>query len=129
MVAHILSSLPICLHLAEPVLVNRAIQRLQVGLLTHLRVTLIRRSHLHVRQIEGLLICLVRCVHLALEIPRWRVTGVFMALYLLLQLILSNQVLVPRRVVVVGEELREQEVHVGALGTVRVRVLAFVQLL
>ena len=30
----------------------------------------------------------------------------------------------PRRVVVVGEELREQQVHVGALGTVRERVLA-----
>lgn len=30
-----------------------------------------------------------------------------MALYLLLQLVLSNQVLVPRSVIVVGEELRE----------------------
>ena len=37
-----------------------------------------------------------------------------MALPLLLELVLPDQTLVPRRVVVVREELRQQQVHVGS---------------
>ena len=37
-----------------------------------------------------------------------------MALHLLLHLVLPDEALVPGRVVVVGEELGQQEVHIGA---------------
>ena len=46
-------------------------------------------------------------IRLAMEVPGRRVTRVVMALNLLLKLVLSDEVLVPRSVVVVREELRQ----------------------
>ena len=103
------------LHRTEAILVKRTVHRLQVCLLAELRVAIIIRAHLHVAEIQGLLVGLVRRVRFQVLGTRRRVTRVLMRLYLLLELVLTDQVLVPGRVVVVGEELGEEQVHVGAL--------------
>ena len=83
-------------------------------MLAKLRVALIVGAHLHVAEVEGLLVGLVRRIGLALVGARGRVARI-VALDLLLQLVLPYQILVPCGVIVIREELGQQKIHIGAL--------------
>jgi len=75
------------------------------------------RAHLHISEVEGLLVSLVvvRRIGFILEGSGRGLTRIMALQLLLVVLVLSDQVLVPRSVIIVREELGQQQVHVGAL--------------
>ena len=91
-------------------------------------VVIVDHAHLHIRQVQTGAVHLIvlierggcsgrcgflgaRLVVLLLSAARRRLTHL-VALHLLLHLVLADEALVPSRVVVVREELRQQQVHV-----------------
>ena len=91
-------------------------------------VVIVDHAHLHIRQVQTGAVHLIvlierggcsgrcgflgaRLVVLLLSAARRRLTHL-VALHLFLHLVLADEALVPSRVVVVWEELRQQQVHV-----------------
>lgn len=71
-------------------------------------------AHLDVLQIQTLTVALALLVPFSDLDALWRVTCLVAFSFLFL-LVLSEQVLMPRRVVVVREKLRQEQVHVWVL--------------
>lgn len=93
--------------------IDRAAKRLEIGLLS-VAVRGIKHSHFHISQID---ICTFKLTVAILMRPSLRrMTGV-MIFNLLFHVLLSYQILVPCRVVVVWEKLSQKKAHVLALGT------------
>ena len=119
-----------------PACILTLVQRLKIHLLVALvacwlvpvaAVVIVDHAHLHIRQVQTGAVHLIvlkrgscsgrcgflgaRLVVLLLSAARRRLTHL-VALHLLLHLVLADEALVPSRVVVVWEELRQQQVHV-----------------
>ncbi len=91
--------------------IDCAAKRMKISLLSVVARASVKHPHFHIVQIDVCILDLSVAIFTLMRPSWWRVTAII-ALYLLLHILLPNQILVPRCVVVVGKELREKKAHV-----------------